>query len=635
MSLGAHPPQMARLAAFGVVLGLLGGVAAFLVVHAVGLLSNLALLHRVGFNLPDLRYYHPGWVLIPEAVGGAIVVSLLALWAPIIKGHGIPESIEAILFRQSRISPRAALAKPISAAVAMGTGGPFGAEGPIIVTGAALGSLLGQLLPTSPAERKILLATGAAAGMAGVFATPVAGVVLAFELLLFERSLRALLPLLLATSLATELHDLLIGDHPLFAVIRPLSVPGYLLPLFAVLGLAVGLLAVGLNRGLFAMEAGFRAIPVPEFVRPLIGAVGFALVGLVVPGTLSVGYWAITDAVNGRFLLSTALALCAGKALSWWLGLGSNTSGGTLAPMFLIGATMGEAVGVGFAHLFPTAGVVPAAFALAAMGATFGVGARALLTGAVFAVEVTGAHSMIVPVLLTMGVAELIAERFLDERVMTDKLRRRGYRVDFDAQTDALRTRVSGAAMAHLDGRDVRADPGVDRWDFLSAALPALLEPSRAEIAVLEHGRVVGSLSRQALLDAALARLAEDRPQPATLRLPQLPRRPRRSHRARRSGVPTGSAEAAAGPIPPAADPRVPAGSAEGSAPPGRPAASAVDEARAADPREPDPREPDPGEPDPREPGPREPGPREPGPGEPDPREPDPRGRFEPPPGAP
>ncbi len=186
VSLGTTRRRLVVLGGFGVMLGGVGGVAADLVVRLVGLISNLALLHRFGWQLPDLRHYHPTPVLLAVAVGGASVVVLLARWCPIIKGHGIPESLEAILFRDSRVLPSAAVAKPISAAVAMGTGGPFGAEGPIIVTGAAVGSLVGQLLPVSPAERRILLATGAAAGMAGVFATPVAAVVLAFELLLFE-----------------------------------------------------------------------------------------------------------------------------------------------------------------------------------------------------------------------------------------------------------------------------------------------------------------------------------------------------------------------------------------------------------------------------------------------------------------
>ena len=529
VSLGTTRRRLGMLAGVGLLLGSVGGVAADVVVHLVGLISNLALLHRFGWQLPDLRHYHPTPVLLVVAVGGALVVVVLARWSPIIKGHGIPESLEAILFRDSRVMPRAAVAKPISAAVAMGTGGPFGAEGPIIVTGAAVGSLLGQLVPVSPAERRILLATGAAAGMAGVFATPVAAVVLAFELLLFERSLRSLVPLVLATSVAAALHNVLIARHPLFGVVHPLAFHVTQLPLFAILGLAAGVLAVVLNRGLFATEAVFRRLPVPEWAHPIVGALGFGAIGLAVPGSLSVGYWAITDAVNGRFLLGAAAVLFLGKMVSWWVGLGSNTSGGTLAPMFLVGATMGEMVGIAFAHLFPGAHVQPGAFALVGMGATFGVGARALLTGVVFAAEVTGGYSMLVPLLLATGVAELVAELGLDDRVMTDKLRRRGYRVDFDAQTDPLRMRVATLVMRPAgDGLDTAELPTLDRWDFVSAALSLILGPDTPAVAVTDHGQVVGTITRDEIEAELRRHNADEHIQPPTLG----PWAPRAAHRA-------------------------------------------------------------------------------------------------------
>src|SRR6476469_661293 len=194
-------------------------------------------------------------------MSGALVVSLLALWAPVIRGHGIPEAMEAILLRQSRIAPRAALAKPLSAALAIGTGGPFGAEGPIIVTGGALGSLLGQVVPVSPSERKILVASGAAAGMAATFGAPLAAVVLAIELLLFEFSTRAFVPLVVATSVAGGMHSLLFGSGPLFAVpVHDFAGLGAL-PAFAVLGVGAGLLAVAITEGLFLIEAGYRRLP--------------------------------------------------------------------------------------------------------------------------------------------------------------------------------------------------------------------------------------------------------------------------------------------------------------------------------------------------------------------------------------
>ena len=529
VSLGTTRRRLAVLGGIGLVLGGVGGVAADVVVHLVGLISNLALLHRFGWQLPDLRHYHPTPVLLAVAAGGALVVVGLARWSPIIKGHGIPESLEAILFRDSRVMPRAAVAKPISAALAMGTGGPFGAEGPIIVTGAAVGSLVGQLIPVSPAERRILLATGAAAGMAGVFATPVAAVVLAFELLLFERSLRSLVPLVLATSVAAALHDVLIAPRPLFAVVHPLIFHVGQLPLFAILGLAAGALAVVLNRGLFAVEAGFRRLPIPEWAHPVVGALGFGAIGLAVPGSLSVGYWAITDAVNSRFLLGAAAVLFVGKMVSWWIGLGSNTSGGTLAPMFLVGATMGEMVGIAFAHAFPAAHIQPGAFALVGMGATFGVGARALLTGVVFAAEVTGGYGMLVPLLLATGVAELVAELGLDDRVMTDKLRRRGLRVDFDAQTDPLRMRVAALVMRPAgEGLATANLATVDRWAFVSEALSLLLEPDMPAVAVTDHARIIGTITRAEIEAELRRRSADEHVQPPTLG----PLAPRAAHRA-------------------------------------------------------------------------------------------------------
>ena len=212
------PRRLVLLSGAATALGLLGGGAAYVLLHLIGLLTNLALFSRVGWSVPSFAHFHPGPRLVVVAMTGGLLVSLLALWSPEIRGHGIPEAMEAVLTKQSRIRPRTAFAKPLSAAVAIGTGGPFGAEGPIIVTGGALGSLLGQVLPVSPSERKILLACGAAAGMAATFGTPLASVVLAIELLLFEFSARAFVPLVVSAALAAGVHSALFGTGPLFAV---------------------------------------------------------------------------------------------------------------------------------------------------------------------------------------------------------------------------------------------------------------------------------------------------------------------------------------------------------------------------------------------------------------------------------
>src|SRR2546423_2211497 len=316
--MNASPGRLAYLSLLAAVLGLAGGGASWVLIRLIGLLSNLALLHRVDWQLPSLAQFHPGWWIVPTAAVGGLVVSLLALWAPVIRGHGIPEAMEAVLVRQSRISPRAALAKPASAAIAIGTGGPFGAEGPIIVTGGALGSLIGQVLRVSAAERKILLAAGAAAGMAATFGAPLAAVVLAIELLLFEFSPRAFVPLVVAASIAGGMHTWYAGSGPLFDVpAHGFSGLGEL-PAFALLGLLCGLLAAVICKGLFIVEAGDPRLPISEFWHPIPGGAAFGLVGLAVPRALRVGYDVINDTLPSRLPAGTLAALFARKLVACW-----------------------------------------------------------------------------------------------------------------------------------------------------------------------------------------------------------------------------------------------------------------------------------------------------------------------------
>ncbi|HEX7359681.1 MAG TPA: chloride channel protein, partial [Bryobacteraceae bacterium] len=544
---GTTASRMWLLSAVAVLLGLVGGGAAVGLFKLIGLITHLTLLHDVSTSLPSLRGYHPsGWIVL-TAIAGALIVSLLAMWAPVIRGHGIPESLEAILFRDSKIRPRAAIAKPLSAAITIGTGGPFGAEGPIIVTGGSIGSLIGQLLPVSPAERKIMLATGAAAGMSATFNAPVASVILAIELVLFERSLRTIVPLMIACSIAAAIHIVAFESTPLFAVTAKLHVGLTHLPLFAVVGLISGVMAVLLNKGLFAMEAGFRKLPVNIFWWPVIGALCFSLIGLVEPRTLSMGYSAISDTLNGRFTFTALAVLFVAKLMSWWISLGSQTSGGTLAPMFLIGATMGAALGHGFEHLFPSLHVSPAAFALVAMAATFGAATKAVFASVVFSAEVTGEYHMIIPMLVGVAFAELVAEMFLTDRLMTEKLSHRGIRVDFRTETRVTRMLVArqvmyeplflppeatvaqarqllgdqpraALAVAGSDQRylglitaaklnqaagDVPIGPlasgrtvPVDADDYLAAALTRFLASGLDTLPVVENGRIVGQLDR-------------------------------------------------------------------------------------------------------------------------------------------
>lgn len=546
-------PRMWLLCAVAVVLGFVGGGAAVGLFKLIGLITHLTLLHDVGFSLPTLRNYHPSPTIILTAVGGAVLVSLFAAWSPVIRGHGIPESLEAILVRDSKIRPRAALAKPLSAAITIGTGGPFGAEGPIIVTGGSIGSLIGQVLSVSPAERKIMLAVGAAAGMSATFNAPIASVILAVELVLFERSLRTTVPLSIACAIAAAIHIVAFGAAPLFAVQATLHVGFRHLPLFAVVGLAAGILAVVLNKGLFAMEAAFRRLPVNIFWWPCIGAVGFSLIGLVDPRTLSMGYSAISDTLNGRFTLGALGLLFGAKLLSWWISLGSQTSGGTLAPMFLVGATMGSLLGHGFDSVFPGLHAAPGAFALVAMAATFGAATKAVFASVVFSIEVTDQYQMVIPLLIGVAVAELVAEVFLTDRLMTEKLSHRGFRVDFRTDVNALRIRLvhqvmreplylpAGATVAearqalaseeltvmavadhdghylglitaadleaHADERDASiaglistAIAPIKRSDYLSDALDRMTVSNVNALPVVADGQIIGHLDQAAII---------------------------------------------------------------------------------------------------------------------------------------
>jgi H+/Cl- antiporter ClcA/CBS domain-containing protein len=441
--LSATPARrLALLTALAVVLGFAGGGAAWVLLHLISLLTNLALFHQVGWHPPSLATHHPGWWVFPVAIGGALLISLLAKWSPVIRGHGIPEAMEAVLTKQSKVAPRTAIAKPISAAIAIGTGAPFGAEGPIIVTGGSIGSLLGQVIPVSPSERKILLAAGAAAGMSATFGAPLAAVVLAVELLLFEFSARALLPLVVATAVAGGMHAALFGSGPLFDVPAH-DVAGLdVLPAFAILGLACGALAIVISKGLFLVEHAYRKLPIGEFWHPVIGAVGFAAVGLVVPRALGVGYESIGDVLNARLAIGTAAALALGKLIAWWLALGSGTSGGTLAPILLISASFGTVLGSALNDVLPGPQVALGAFAIVAMAATFGAATQATFTAIVFVFELTRDYEVILPLMVATVLADLVYSAVVDDSLMTEKLRRRGlhlgrhYGVDPFTNTD-------------------------------------------------------------------------------------------------------------------------------------------------------------------------------------------------------
>ena len=433
--------RMGTISVLAAGVGLLAGLVAFGLYRLIGLFTNVFFFHRFSAELASVRCNQLGpWVVVIPVLGGIVVGLLAKFGTSKIKGHGIPEAMEAVLFNRSRIEPRVAILKPLSAALAIGTGGPFGAEGPIIQTGGALGSLVGQLMHTTAAERKVLLACGAAAGMSATFNTPIAGVILAIELLLFEFKSRSFIPLVIASTLATTIHLQLLGSGPMFEVAAldfgiPRALPFYLL-----LGVVCGLAAVAFSKALYWTEDQFEKLPVDELWWPAIGALGLGIIGYFVPRVLGVGYDTIGDILNARLALGLLLVVLLAKSAALVISLGSGTSGGLLAPMFMSSAAMGGAFAMLLNWIFPALHLSPGAFALVAMGAVFGAASRATLAFIIFAFEITRDYNSVLPLMLVSVLADGIAMGLMPRAsIMTEKLARRGLHIHQEYETDILR----------------------------------------------------------------------------------------------------------------------------------------------------------------------------------------------------
>src|ERR1700719_3492528 len=472
------PFRMLLVSLLSAAIGLVAGVVAFALYKLIGLFTNLFFFHRWSADFSSAQHNHLGWLVIVTPVIGGLIVGVMAKYGTSkIKGHGIPEAMEAVLFNRSRIAPRVAILKPISAAIAIGTGGPFGAEGPIIQTGGAIGSLVGQAFHTTAVERKVLLACGAAAGMSATFNTPIAGVILAIELLLFEFKSRSFIPLVIASTLATAVHMQLLGAGPMFKVsAMDFSIPGGL-PFYLVLGLICGLAAVGFSKLLYWVEDQFDTLPVNEVWWPVIGALGLGIISFFVPRVLGVGYDTIGDILNGQLAWKLLLVVMLAKAAALVVSLGSGTYGGLLAPCFMWSAAMGGLFAMVSNHFLPSAQLSPGAFALVAMGAVFAAASRATFTFIIFAFEITRDYNAVLPLMLVSVIADGIAMLLMpNSSIMTEKLARRGLHVHQDYEADVLsQARVAEtmeqeiptlhAAMkvSELSDLIARRDPAVSR----------------------------------------------------------------------------------------------------------------------------------------------------------------------------
>jgi len=443
---------------WAILLALVTGFVAQALVGLIGLITNIAFYGRFSTAFSSPANNHRGWlVLIIPAIGGLIVGVMARYGSKAIRGHGIPEAMEQVLLNESRIPARVTFLKPLSAAVSIGTGGPFGAEGPIIATGGALGSLVGQLLHMTPSERKTLLAAGAAAGMAATFGSPVSAVLLAIELLLFEFRPRSIVPVALASAAATAVRMLYVGTEPIFAMPMLARPGGEALAMYALVGALVGWLAVYVTRAVYWIEDLFEKLPIHWMWWPALGGLVVGAIGIFAPRTLGVGYDNIEGLVAGRIAGRVVIFLCVMKFLSWSISLGSGTSGGTLAPLFTIGGATGVALGELIARGMPNAGIDPRICALVGMAAMFAGASRALLASVVFAFETTLQPLGMLPLLTGCTAGYLVSSLLMRNTIMTEKLARRGVRVPAEYAADFL-DQISVADAASTTVVTLRAD---------------------------------------------------------------------------------------------------------------------------------------------------------------------------------
>ena len=443
--------RLPGIAALAAVIGVVATLAAFVLLSLIHLFTNLFFYGAWSFAERSPSHHALGaWVILVPVAGGLIVGLMARFGSEKIRGHGIPEAIEAILFGKSRMSPKVAVLKPLSSGIVIGSGGPFGAEGPIIMTGGALGSLIAQCVKLTSAERKTLLVAGAAAGMTAVFGTPVAAVLLAVELLLFEWRPRSFLPVAVACAVAGFAHVAVWGAAPLFAL--ETAPPDSLSLLSCVIaGLLSGLLASGLSAALYKVEDLFGKLPVHWMWWPALGGLAIGIGGWLQPRALGVGYDVIGDLLHQHILLQAAAALLAVKAVMWVIALGSGTSGGVLAPLLMLGAGLG----VVLSHVLP--GNEPALWPLVCMAATLGATLGAPLTAIVFAFGLTHDGNALLPLLAATLVAHGLATVLMRRSIMTEKIARRGYHIYREYSVDPLERHFVDEVMSrHVETIEAR-----------------------------------------------------------------------------------------------------------------------------------------------------------------------------------
>ncbi len=427
-------PRVLLLSALAIAIGLLSTGVAFVLLRLIALFTNLFYFQRwsIAAASPDANTLGGYAVLVP--IAGALIIGVMARYgSERIRGHGIPEALESILIHGSRVQPRLAILKPLSAAISIGSGGPFGAEGPIIMTGGAFGSMIAQFFHLTSAERKTLLVAGAAAGMSATFAAPLASVLLAVELLLFEWKPRSMIPVALASATAGAARRYILGLGPLFPVpAHPVFIGPAGLASCVLVGVLAGLLSVVLTWAVYASEDLFQKLPIHWMWWPAIGGLVIGLGGLIFPQALGVGYDTIGALIQGDVPRGTIAGILLVKSIIWAVALGSGTSGGVLAPLLMMGGALGglEAMflpheGVGF-------------WPLIGMGAILGGTMRSPFTGIVFALELTHDFNSLLPLLVANVLAYAVSVLVLKRSILTEKVSRRGFHLSREYSVDPL-----------------------------------------------------------------------------------------------------------------------------------------------------------------------------------------------------
>jgi len=502
------------IAAFALPIGALSALVAWALLRLIGLITNLVFYQRLGTALvaPGEGHHSPAVILLAPIAGGVLIGLIARFGSEKVRGHGIPEAIESILVSGSKVQPRVAVLKPLASAIAIGTGGPFGAEGPIIMTGGAFGSLSAQFLHLTADERKTLLVAGAAAGMAATFNAPLASVLLAVELLLFEWRPRSFVPVVAAVAVATAVRAPLLGGGAIFpAPTGTLHLDAGVYGLCVVSGAVAGLLALTATTLVYASEEGFQRLPVHWMWWPAIGGLIVGLGGLVVPQTLGVGYNVIEAELNGSIALNLIVGILIVKTLIWSLSLGSGTSGGVLAPMLMIGGALGGLE----TTVFPA--VAPGFWALVGLAGVLGGVMRSPLTGVAFAIELTHRYEALLPLLIGATTAFLVSVLVLRRSVLTEKIARRGLHLSREYSVDPLEVLFVREVMdtagdplpaTSSDGPPVHTDDTLRHVAYLMA------ESGQTTLPVTDRRDPdvpVGTITLEQLLKGRLRDLQEER----------------------------------------------------------------------------------------------------------------------------